>query len=79
VSEQKLFAVLFPVQQRQIEAWCWGDGCGHGVCGAIDLGMSAAIPCNQITCPHVDREMTEPCGEVQGRPVFLRKLREMPR
>jgi hypothetical protein len=71
-----LFAVVFEMQKAQIEAWCWGE-CGHGVCGAIDLGPCTAVPCNLEECPHLDREMTEPMGTVQGRAVYLRKLQEV--
>lgn len=73
----KLFAVVFEMQQAQISAWCWGAGCGGGLCGAIDLGQFTAVPCRTSPCPHLDREMTEPCGEVDGEPVYLRKLAEV--
>lgn len=74
----KLYGVLFPVQKKQIEAWCW-DSCGHGLAGAVDLGegMPHAVPCNESDCPHLDKEMDEPLGETQGRPLFLRKLKEV--
>ncbi len=76
MTTDKLFAVLFPIQKAQIEAWCWG-ACGHGVCGAIDLGPCEAVPCNEVNCPHVERELAEPCGNVQGRDVYLRKLKDV--
>lgn len=72
-----LYAILVPVQQAQVEAWCWGNGCGKGLVGGIDLGVCAAIPCDQDVCPHVDRQMEEPWGEVDGRQVYLRKLKPL--
>ena len=46
-----MFAILFPYQKELIEALCWGDGCGKGNIGAIDIGHSMAVGCNEETCP----------------------------
>jgi hypothetical protein len=71
-----MFVVLFPVQEKQITKWCWGS-CGHGVVGALDLGVCAAVMCHHSPCPHLDREMTEPMTKTDdGEPVFLRKLKD---
>ncbi len=77
-EKSPLWAVPFPIQEEQIGAWCWGQGCGKGHIGAVDLGPATAVVCSEPTCPFVDRQMDEPLGEVEGgRPVFLRKLREV--
>jgi hypothetical protein len=72
---KKLFVVPFPIQKREIDALCWGSGCGLGIIGAIDLGVCTGVPCRVQSCPHVDREMDKAMGEVNGEPVYLRKLK----
>lgn len=73
---EPLYAIIFPFQKAQITAWCWG-ACGFGQIGAIDIGPTAAIICQEVECPHLDRQMDESMGEVDGRPVFMRKLKEV--
>jgi len=78
-ESRRLYLVHFELQRAQINAWCWGKGCGKGIVGAIDLGPNgSAIPCREPNCPHLDRQMVEPMGTLsgvsQGEPVYLRKL-----
>jgi len=69
-----LYAVVFEFQKEQIDAWCWGS-CGGGLAGAVDLGeYGGAVCCRRASCPHLDRQMDEPMGDVQGELVTLRKL-----
>jgi hypothetical protein len=74
----KLYLVPWTIQKFAGDL-CWGS-CGHGQCGAvaIDVGDRAidCIPCRESDCPHAERTMNEPIGEVQGEPAYLRKLRE---
>jgi hypothetical protein len=74
-----LFGVAYPIQAEQISAWCWGSGCGKGLAGAINLGdgLPLVVPCNEPDCPYLDKQMDEPVGESEGRPLYLRKLREV--
>ena len=72
-----LYAVVFPRQQAQITAWCWGS-CGHGIVGAVDLGPCAAVCCREEECPHLDKQMDMAMGAVGGEPVVLRKLLDVP-
>jgi hypothetical protein len=68
-----MFAIVFELQKDQISEWCWGS-CGKGVVGAITGEGFTFVACLHADCPHLDHEMAEPCGEVLGEPVFLRKL-----
>jgi hypothetical protein len=70
-----IFAIVFPIQEAQIAAWCWGS-CGKGLVGMIELGPYVAIGCREEVCPHVEKQATESCGtlEREDEPVFLRKL-----
>lgn len=77
MAGEPLYGVLFPYQKAQIEAWCWGE-CGGGLCGCIDIGPAHVVPCNDAHCPHLDKQMDESIGESQGRPLFLRKLHDVP-
>ena len=75
----KLYVVPFlESTKEQIGEWCWGS-CGHGIVGGIQLDASViGIACRHEPCPHLDKEMTESCGDVGGEPVYLRKLAGMP-
>jgi hypothetical protein len=78
----KLYLVPWTVQKFAGDI-CWGDACGKGQCGAVSIdvgpGMTVeCIPCREDDCPFAERTMDEPCGEVQGESVYLRKLREEP-
>lgn len=74
----KLYLVPWTVQ-RFAGKICWGS-CGHGIVGAVIVDIAGAsiecIPCRTDECPHAERTMDEPCGYVQGEPVYLRKLKE---
>jgi len=74
----KLFVVIFEAQKEQVERWCWGPGCGHGILGGVDLfGQATGVPCRQEACPYLDRELSESEGKVDGDDVYLRKLRDV--
>ena len=80
-----VFAVLcdMPSQKPAIEKYCFGS-CGKIIVGAIKIPMDdwvlTALPCREVQCPALDRQMEEPLGELPetGEPVFLRKLLEGP-
>lgn len=67
-----------PNQQKIIEDHCFRN-CGKIIAGAImDKKFGAIGICRtpKDQCPHFDKEMDEPFGEVNGEPVFIRKLKE---
>ena len=74
--DKPMYGIAFPHQKAQISAWCWGV-CGHGQIGAIDIGETYVIVCNEPLCLHLDKQTDEPLCEVDGRPLFLRKLKEV--
>ena len=79
-DKRKLYAVCFPVQEEQIAAWCWGQGCGKGHIGAIDLGVTVAVMCSESECPYVDKQLDLAVADnSEGVPVYPRKLRELTR
>lgn len=75
----KLYAVPCVPFQPFAADLCWGS-CGKGIVGAIDIPMGnggiACIACRQDDCPHLDRQMDDSMGDVNGEPVYLRKLRK---
>jgi hypothetical protein len=53
--------------------------CGKIIVGGINHPLAGALlPCRtpKDQCPQFDKELNEPCGEVMGDPVFIRKLKE---
>ncbi len=64
---------------------CWGS-CGKGSVGGIGLGeYGDAIPCTQVECPYLDKQMDKPFGTVpidpdgtEEREVIIRKIRSVP-
>ena len=73
-----MFAILFPYQKEQIENLCWGEACGKGQVGAIDIGHSMAIRCNEESCPFEEKR-TESIGTLDlsddDEPIFVRILK----
>lgn len=68
----RIYAV--PVDpQPFVSKLCWGS-CGRGHVGAIMIGVMGCIPCGEEQCPHLDREMELPGADVDGSPVWLRRL-----
>ena len=75
----KVYIVPWTIQRFAGEI-CWGS-CGKGLIGAItiplDAGEIECIPCIEDDCPHAERTMDEPMGEVRdGDTAYLRKLKE---
>ena len=75
-----LYAVCFSLQQKIIDAQCFGT-CGKLQVGAILLDGFDWLPCREPDCPCVERE-TE-IGQIEAygakENVILRKLKEPPR
>ena len=76
----KLYLVPWTIQ-KFAGGICWGEECGKGVVGAVEIsfgdGLSVeCIPCREDPCPFAERTMDEPCGDVAGEDAYLRKLKD---
>ncbi len=69
---------LLPAQKKIIDDHCFGT-CKKIIFGAVNCeGIGTLMVCRTpaTECPQLDKEMDEPIGEVDGDPVFVRKLKE---
>ncbi len=66
-------------QKKIIDAHCFGD-CGKIIFGSIKSDFGFLLPCRTLKeqCPCFDKEMDEPCGDVDREPLFIRKLKDKP-
>jgi hypothetical protein len=67
-----------PSQMEIIDKHCFGT-CKMIIPGIINHPEAKSLmvcrtPKEQ--CPQLDKQMDEPCGEVMGDPVYIRKLKE---
>lgn len=70
--------IAIPEQKKIISKHCFGT-CGKIICGFVydkELGELAICRTEKENCPHLDSQMDEPIGEVQGDNLYLRKLKE---
>lgn len=69
-------AVGIKEQEAIINEHCFGT-CGKIIVGGIVLGEGQFMPCRtpKEQCPRFDKEMDEAVGEINGDPVFVRKLK----
>ena len=80
VMPSPLYGLVVGIKSQKaiIDAHCFGD-CGRiilgGVDGGDDLGLLLVCRTPAAECPHMDREMDKPIRDVQGDPIFLRKLK----
>ena len=76
---QKTFLVSFDLQRDEIEAFCFRE-CGKISIGSVSLEIYEGLPemyflpCNHSVCPYLDRQVDEPCAEVDNVQFHLRKL-----
>lgn len=78
-GDAMIYALVFaiPEQRAIIERVCLGS-CGRIIVGGImdgQFGELAVCRTDAADCPALDRQIEEPCGEVAGEPVTLRKLK----
>lgn len=75
----KIYGVVLRLQEPEITANCYGNGCGRGIFAALfDDDLGALVPCAQEECPHLDKQMDEPLWkDGEGRDVYLRRLRTL--
>ena len=76
----KLYGVVLRLQEPEITANCYGNGCGRGIFAALfDDDLGALVPCAQEECPHLEKQMDEPLWkDGEGRDVYLRRLKSLP-
>ncbi len=56
-----IYGVLFPEQEREIDAYCFGD-CGAGILGAIISNrLGLIVPCRRENCQY-EEKITGPVG-----------------
>jgi hypothetical protein len=68
---------LMPDQKKIIDGHCFGT-CKKIIVGGIHCeGIGPLMVCRTPSkdCPQFDKEMDESIGEVDGDPVFIRKLK----
>jgi len=68
---------LLSDQQKIIDDHCFGT-CKQIIVGGINCeGIGPLMVCRTPAkdCPQFDKELDEPMGEVDGDPVFIRKLK----
>ena len=68
---------LLPDQQKIIEDHCFGT-CKKIIVGGVYCdGIGPLMVCRTPAkdCPQFDKEIDEPAGNVNGEPVFIRKLK----
>jgi hypothetical protein len=71
---EKMFVTVWGLQKAEIEAHCFGS-CKKVIFGLLmDEQFGALSHCFEVNCPFVEKEMSEPFGEVDGVNAYLRKL-----
>ena len=76
---EKMFVTVWGLQEAEIKRYCF-DECGKVMFGLImDDQYGGLSHCFESNCPFLDKEMSEPFGEVQGCAAYLRKLQDLPR
>ena len=69
--------MMIPSQKKIIKNYCFPK-CGRLTIRGIDVPFTGPMfPCKVPAeeCPRFDKEMDEPMGDVDGVPVFIRKLK----
>jgi len=79
---RKVFLVSFDLQRDEISTFCF-DHCGHIGIGAMEVELYEGLPsmlflpCAQLACPYLDRQVDEPAVVHNGTPYHLRKLKSL--
>ena len=75
---KKCYVTVWAIQEDEIKHWCF-DNCGKVIFSLlIDDELGGLSHCWESDCPHLDKEMDEPFGEVQGNNAYMRKLKDLP-
>jgi len=71
---EKMFVTVWGLQKAAIETRCFGS-CKKVIFGLLmDEQLGGLSHCFEVNCPFVEKEMSEPFGEVNGTNAYLRKL-----
>jgi hypothetical protein len=71
---EKMFITVWGLQKAEIETHCFGS-CKKVIFGLLmDEQLGGLSHCFEANCPFVEKEMSEPFGEVNGTNAYLRKL-----
>ncbi|NQT04171.1 MAG: hypothetical protein HQ580_19250 [Planctomycetes bacterium] len=69
-----LFAISALIQEKQAQKYCF-DQCGKIIIGGLDdATLGPCFPCRQEDCPFEFKRTSEPVGDVDGIPVYIRRL-----
>jgi len=72
---EKMFVTVWGLQKAEINAHCFGS-CKKVMFGLLmDEQIGGLSHCFEVNCPFVEKEMSEPFGEVNGANAYLRKLK----
>jgi hypothetical protein len=72
---EKMFVTVWGLQKAEINAHCFGS-CKKVIFGLLmDEQFGGLSHCFEVNCPFVEKEMSEPFGEVNGVNAYLRKLK----
>jgi len=73
-----IYAVIIdiPEQNELSKKHCFGD-CGKIICAGLNLGFGSSFICRIDQCPYEEKRTPE-VGDLDGEPVVLRKLNELP-
>ncbi len=77
--KEPIYGLLFtiPEQEKMINKHCFGD-CGKIICAGLDdKDLGPMFPCRIKDCPHKEQDTDDSIGDVDGDPIFLRKLKEI--
>ena len=72
----KLYAISFGYNENEITSHCWGNGCGMGCAGGMDISGGSFIPCrtDKENCPIFEDE--KELGPEGDDLIIVRKLRK---
>jgi hypothetical protein len=70
----KMFVTVWGLQKDEIMVHCFGS-CGKVIVDLLmDEQLGGLSHCFEVNCPFVEKEMSEPFGDVDGIKAYLRKL-----
>lgn len=74
---ERMFVTIWELQKSEIEVCCFGS-CKKVIFGLLmDEQLGGLSHCFEVNCPFVEKEMSEPFGEVDSTNVYLRKLQPL--
>ena len=72
---EKCYITVWALQEEEIKHYCF-DQCKKVIFGFLDVeDIGGVSHCYIDDCPYLEAQLDEPFGELNGRNVYLRKLR----